>query len=264
MELLKGKYGLIFGVANNSSIAWSIADACHKMGATLGFTYQGPQIEKRLRPLAESINSPFIVECDVSSPVNIERVFKEWADKMPKLDFIVHAVAFSDKEELRGKYYDTSLDNFLNTMNISCYSLTAIAKEASKIMTHGGSILTLTYHGSQQVMPSYNVMGLAKAALETSVYYLANDLGESGIRVNAISAGPIKTLAASGIGDFKKMLHIHAKSSPLKRNTTQADVANSSLYLLSDLSSGVTGEIHYVDCGFSKIGISIEKEEEDA
>jgi enoyl-[acyl-carrier protein] reductase I len=256
-KVLAGKRGLIMGVANNMSIAWAIAELAHRSGAGLAFTFQGEALEKRVRPLAESINSTFVEPCDVTDSESLKRLFEIIKQKWGKLDFIVHAVAFSDKEELRGKYIHTTLKNFLNTMHISCYSLTEVARLAEDVMTDGGSILTLTYHGSTKVMPSYNVMGIAKAALEASVKYIAADLGPKNIRVNTISAGPIKTLAASGIGDFRTMLKIHESVSPLKRNTTQEDVAKSAIYLLSDMSSGVTGEIHYVDSGYSIMGMNL-------
>jgi enoyl-[acyl-carrier protein] reductase I len=256
-KVLAGKKGLIMGVANNMSIGWAIAELVHQNGAELAFTFQGEALEKRVRPLAEGINSTIIEPCDVTDSESLKRLFDVIRQQWGKLDFIVHAIAFSDKEELRGRYINTSLKNFLNTMHISCYSLTEVARLAEDLMSEGGSILTLTYHGSTKVMPSYNVMGVAKAALEANVKYLAADLGFKNIRVNSVSAGPIKTLAASGIGDFRTMLKIHESVSPLKRNTTLADVAKSSLYLLSDLSSGVTGEIHYVDSGYSIMGMNL-------
>jgi enoyl-[acyl-carrier protein] reductase I len=244
--LLSGKKGIITGVANNLSISWAIAQLAKEHGAEIALTYQGEILEKRVKPLAAEIG------CDSS----IDKLFETVRNKWGKIDFIIHGIAFADKNELRGRYLDTSLQNFLHSMNVSCYSLTALAKRAESLMTDGGSILTLTYYGAEKVIPCYNVMGLAKSALETSVKYLANDLGSSNIRVNAISAGPIRTLAASGIGDFKTMLKIHAETSPLKRNTTQQDVAGAALYLLSELASGVTGEIHYVDSGYNIMGMS--------
>lgn len=253
-NFLSGKKGLITGVANNLSISWAIAELAKAHGAEIAITYQGEILKKRVFPLAESINCDFILECDVTNEESMNQLFNIVEKKWGNLDFIIHSIGFSDKNELRGRYIDTSLDNFLNTMNISCYSLTAFAKRAEKLMNSGGSIITMTYHGAEKVIPNYNVMGLAKSALETSVKYLANDLGEKNIRVNAISAGPIKTLAASGIGDFKSMLKMHEETSPLKRNTTQQDVAGAAIYLLSNLSSGVTGEIHYVDCGYNIMG----------
>ena len=256
-QLLKGKRGLITGIANNLSIAWPIAQIAKAHGAELALTYQGDIIEKRIMPLAEEIGCDMILKCDVKDENSIDAVFDTLHKKWGHLDFIIHSIAFADKNELRGRYIDTSLDNFLNAMHISCYSLTAFAKRAEKLMTKGGSIITLTYHGAQKVVPYYNVMGLAKASLECSVRYLASDLGPNNIRVNAISAGPIRTLAASGIDDFKSMLKSHEATSPLRRNTTQQDVASSALYLLSNMSSGVTGEIHYVDCGYSIMGFNL-------
>ncbi|NRB11391.1 MAG: enoyl-ACP reductase [Rickettsiaceae bacterium] len=255
--LLKGKKGLITGVANNMSISWAIAKLAKAQGADIALTYQGEVLKKRVMPLAEEIDCNFVEQCDVTNEESMDHLFKAIQEKWGKLDFIVHAIAFADKDELRGRYVDTSLDNFLNSMNISCYSLTAFAKRAENLMTDGGSILTLTYYGAEKVIPCYNVMGLAKSALETSVKYLASDLGANNIRVNAISAGPIKTLASSGIGDFRTMLKIHAATSALKRNTTVEDVAGSAVYLLSPLSSGVTGEIQYVDAGYNIMGMSL-------
>lgn len=246
-SLLKGKKGLITGIANNSSIAWYIAKIAHAHGAELAFTYQGEILEKRIMPLAEEIGCKTVIKCDVTDEESVDNLFDQLKSKWGKLDFVVHAIAFADKNELRGRYIDTSLGNFLNSMNISCYSLTALARKAESLMNDGGSILTLSYYGSEKVVSYYNVMGVAKAALECSVRYLANDMGHNNIRVNAISAGPIRTLAASGIGDFKTMLRLHENTAPLKRNTTQSDVAGAALYLLSNLSSGVTGEIHYVE-----------------
>jgi enoyl-[acyl-carrier protein] reductase I len=254
--LLKGKKGIITGIANNKSISWAIAQLVKQHGADIAFTYQGEILETRVIPLAAEVGCDFVQQCDVTDMESIRKLFEVTKEKWGKLDFIVHSIGFSDKNELRGRYIDTSPDNFLNTMNISCYSLTALAKEAEGLMSDGGSILTLTYHGAAKVIPNYNVMGLAKAALETSVKYLANDLGADNIRINAISAGPIKTLAASGIGDFKMMLKTHEATAPLKRNTSYQDIAGSALYLLSNLSSGVTGEIHYVDGGYNVMGMS--------
>lgn len=241
--LLNGKKGLITGVANNLSISWAIAQIAKEHGASLVFTYQGEILEKRVIPLAEEIGCDFVIPCDVTDEKSMDNLFEMIEKKWGKLDFIIHSIGFSDKNELKGRYIDTSLPNFLNTMNISCYSLTALAKRAEPLMKDGGSIITLTYYGAHKVIPNYNVMGLAKAALECSVKYLATDMGSNKIRVNAISAGPIRTLAASGIGDFKSMLSMHEKSSPLRRNTSQQDVAGAALYLLSDLAAGVTGEI---------------------
>ncbi|XVN42091.1 MAG: enoyl-ACP reductase [Candidatus Rickettsia vulgarisii] len=249
--LLNGKKGLITGVANNLSISWAIAQIAKEYGASLAFTYQGEVLEKRVMPLAEEVGCDFVVPCDVTDEKSMDDLFEMIEKKWGKLDFVIHSIGFSDKNELKGRYIDTSLPNFLNTMNISCYSLTALAKRAEPLMKDGGSIITLTYYGANKVIPNYNVMGLAKAALECSVKYLATDMGPNNIRVNAISAGPIRTLAASGIGDFKSMLSMHEKVSPLRRNTSQQDVAGAALYLLSNLAAGVTGEIHYVDCGYN-------------
>ena len=252
---MNGKKGLIMGVANEKSIAWGIAKAISEEGGELAFTYQGDAIKKRVFPLAESINSNLVMPCDVSDSNSVKKTFDEIKKKWGKLDFLVHAIGFSNKEELRGKYLDTSLENFKQTMHISCYSFTEACKYAENLMTNGGSILTLTYYGSEQVMPHYNVMGLSKAALETSVKYIASDLGEKNIRVNAISAGPIKTLAASGIGDFRFILKWNEYNSPLKRNISQNEVGKASIYLLSNLSSAITGEIHHVDCGYHTVGM---------
>jgi enoyl-[acyl-carrier protein] reductase I len=253
--LMAGKKGLIMGVANDRSLAWGIAEAAHKHGAELAFTYQGEALEKRVKPLAEGIGSTLVLPCDVTDDASIDDVFKTLEEKWGKLDFLVHAIAFSDKEELKGKYVDTSFDNFQRTMNISCFSFTALAKRAAPLMKDGGSLLTLTYYGAERVMPHYNVMGVAKAALEASVRYLAMDLGDQNIRVNALSAGPVKTLAASGIGDFRYILKWNQYNSPLKRNVTLEDVGGAGLYLLSDLSSGVTGENHHVDSGYHVVGM---------
>lgn len=258
-NLLKGKKGLIVGVANNLSLAWAIADSASKQGATLAFTYVNEAIEKRVRPLAEEAGSKFVYHCDVGNEQSIIDLFKNVEKDLGKIDFILHSVAFSDKNELTGRYLDTSLPNFLNSMNISCYSLVSLVKHGEKLINKGGSIITLTYFGSEKVVPNYNVMGVAKAALECSVRYLANDLGSSDIRINAISAGPVRTLAASGIGDFKSMLNVHQSTSPLKRNTSLQDVAGAGLYFLSDLSSGVTGEVMHVDCGYNIMGMSSTK-----
>ena len=255
-KLLEGKKGIITGVANNLSICWAIAQIAKAHGADIALTYQGDILKKRVEPLSEELGCDFIYECDVTSEQSMDKLFEVTKEKWGKLDFLVHGIAFADKEELKGRYIDTSLPNFLNSMNISCYSLTALAKRAESLMTDGGSIVTLTYYGAEKVIPNYNVMGLAKSALETSVKYLAHDMGQNDIRVNAISAGPIRTLAASGIGDFKAMLRNHEATSPLRRNTTQQDVAGAALYLLSGLSSGVTGEIHYVDSGYNIMGMS--------
>jgi enoyl-[acyl-carrier protein] reductase I len=257
-NLMKGKRGLIMGVANKRSIAWGIAEAAHKAGAELAFTYQGDAILKRLKPLAASIGTEMIMPCDVTDAGSIDAVFKTLEEKWGKLDFLVHAIAFSDKEELDGRYVDTSFENFQMTMNISCFSFTAVAQRAEKLMSEGGSMLTLTYYGAEKVMPHYNVMGVAKAALETSVRYLAMDLGKQNIRVNAISAGPIKTLAAAGIGDFRYILKWNEYNSPLRRTVTTEEVGKSALYFLSDLGSAVTGEIHHVDAGYNVVGMKAE------
>lgn len=257
IKLLNGKKGLILGVANKLSLGWGIAECADAHGAQLGFTYVGDAIEKRVRPLAEELKSDFIEPCDVTDEESMDRLFATVKERWGKLDFLVHSVAFSDKNELRGRFVDTTLSNFVTTMNISCYSLVALAKRAESLMTEGGSILTLTYFGSERVIPCYNVMGVAKAALEASVRYLAADMGPKNIRVNAISAGPVKTLAASAIGDFKAMLKVHSETSPLRRNTTSEDVGKSAVYLLSDMASGVTGEIHYVDSGYNITGMSL-------
>ena len=253
--LMAGKRGLIMGLANDKSLAWGIARQLAEHGAEMAFSYQGEALKKRVGPLAEQLGSDFLIECDVSDMAALDRAFETLAARWETIDFIVHAIGFSDKNELRGKYVDTSLDNFLMTMNISAYSLVAVAKRAQPMMTEGGSILTLTYYGAEKVMPHYNVMGVAKAALETSVQYLANDLGPQNIRVNAISSGPIKTLAASGIGDFRYILKWNELNSPLRRNVTIDDVGGSGLYFLSDLSSGVTGETHHVDAGYHVVGM---------
>jgi enoyl-[acyl-carrier protein] reductase I len=254
-NLLSGKKGLIMGVANEKSIAWGIADAAFNQGADLAFTYQGEALYKRLTPLAQKVSSDKIYECDVNNPETIDKVFNELENSWGQLDFVIHSIAFSDKNELKGRYLDTTRDNFLNTMNISCFSLTEVVKRAERLMTNGGSIVTMTYHGAERVMPHYNVMGVAKAALEASVKYLAVDLGSKNIRINAISAGPIRTLAASGIGDFKYILKWNEYNAPLKRNTTIEDVGGAGVYLVSPLSSGTTGEVIYVDSGYHVVGM---------
>ncbi|AKH43382.1 enoyl-[acyl-carrier protein] reductase I [Altererythrobacter atlanticus] len=263
--LMEGKRGLIMGLANDKSLAWGIAKQLAEAGAELAFSYQGDALLKRVKPLAEQLGSDFLFECDVSDMEALDRAFDTLKARWETIDFVVHAIGFSDKSELRGRYVDTSLDNFLMTMNISAYSLVAVARRAAAMMppknedgTGGGSILTLTYYGAEKVVPHYNVMGVAKAALETSVQYLANDLGPDGIRVNAISAGPIKTLAASGIGDFRYILKWNELNSPLRRNVTIEDVGGAGLYMLSDLSSGVTGEVHHVDAGYHLVGMKQE------
>ena len=256
--LMQGKRGLIMGLANDKSLAWGIAQKLSEHGAELAFSYQGEMMEKRVRPLAEQLGAPRLIDCDVSDTNAIDRAFDELARDWPTIDFVVHAIGFSDKSQLRGRYYDTTLDNFLMTMNISVFSFTAIARRARAMMPNGGSLLTLTYYGSEKVVPHYNVMGVAKSALDTSVQYLAVDLGRDNIRVNAISAGPIKTLAASGIGDFRYILKWNELNSPMKRNVTIEDVGGAGLYLLSDLASGVTGEIHHVDAGYNVIGMKAE------
>jgi enoyl-[acyl-carrier protein] reductase I len=253
--LMAGKRGLIMGIANNRSIAWGIARSCVAQGAELALTYQGDAFKKRVSPLAEELGAHLAGHCDVTDMATLDAVFDGLKERWGKLDFVVHAIAFSDKDELDGRYVDTTRDNFLRTMDISAYSLTAVAKRAEPLMTDGGSILTLTYYGAEKVMPHYNVMGVAKAALEASVRYLAVDLGGSGIRVNAISAGPIKTLAASGIGDFRYILKWNEYNAPLKRTVTIDEVGDSGLYFLSDLSRGVTGEIHHVDSGYHVVGM---------
>jgi enoyl-[acyl-carrier protein] reductase I len=253
--LMAGKRGLIMGVGNNRSLAWGIAKAAHDHGAELAFTYQGEALGKRVRPLAESVGSDLLVDCDVTDEPSLDRVFAALAERWQRLDFVVHAIAFSDAEELKGRYVDTTRANFAQTMNISCYSFTDICRRAAPLMTAGGSFLTLTYAGAERVMPHYNVMGVAKAALEASVRYLAVDLGGANIRVNAISAGPIKTLAASGIGDFRYILKWNQYNAPLKRNVTIEDVGGAGVYLLSDLAAGVTGEVHHVDCGYHVVGM---------
>jgi enoyl-[acyl-carrier protein] reductase I len=256
--LMEGKRGLIMGLANDKSLAWGIAKRLSEHGAELAFSYQGEALEKRVRPLAESLGSDFLIDCDVASMEALDVAFATLADRWPTIDFVVHAIGFSDKSQLRGRYYDTTLDNFLMTMNISAYSLVAVTQRARPMMTAGGAILTLTYYGAEKVVPHYNVMGVAKAALETSVKYLANDLGPENIRVNAISAGPIQTLAARGIGDFNYILKWNQLNAPLRRNVTIEDVGGGALYLLSDLASGVTGEIHHIDAGYNLVGMKQE------
>ena len=257
-SLMAGKRGLIMGVANNRSIAWGIAKACAEQGAEIAFTYQGEALQKRVTPLAESVGSKHILPCDVTDAASMDVVFEMLKRDWGKIDFFVHAIAYSNKDELDGRYVDTSLDNFTASMAISCYSFVALCQRAEKLMTDGGSIVTLTYYGSEKVIPHYNIMGVAKAALEASVRYLAVDLGRNNIRVNAVSAGPIKTLAASGIGDFRYILKWNELNSPLKRTVTIEEVGNTALYLLSDLGTGVTGEVHHVDAGYHVVGMKAE------
>ena len=265
--LMVGKRGLIMGLANDKSLAWGIAQKLAEAGAELAFSYQGEVMEKRVRPLAESLSeTPFLIDCDVADMANLDAAFATLAARWPTIDFVVHAIGYTNKEALRGKYYDVGLDDFLMTMNISVYSFTAVAKRAAAMMPlfdpetgkGGGSMLTLSYYGAEKVIPHYNVMGVAKAALEASVKYLANDCGPQGIRVNAISAGPIKTLAASGIGDFRLILKWNEHNAPMRRNVTIGDVGGAALYLLSDLASGVTGETHHVDAGYHTVGMKQE------
>jgi enoyl-[acyl-carrier protein] reductase I len=253
--LMAGKRGLVMGVANNRSIAWGIARACANQGAELAFTYQGDALKKRVEPLAAEVGSKVVVPCDVTDMASIDATFAAIEKAWGKLDFLVHAIAFSDKDELTGRYVDTTAENFSKTMFISCYSFTAVSQRAEKLMRDGGSLLTLTYYGAEKWMPHYNVMGVAKAALEASVRYMAADLGPKNIRVNAISAGPIKTLAASGIGDFRYILRWNEYNSPLRRTVTIDEVGDSALYFLSDLGRSVTGEIHHVDCGYHIVGM---------
>ena len=255
---MQGKRGLIMGLANDKSLAWGIAKKLSEQGAELAFSYQGDALLKRVKPLAEQLGSDTLIDCDVSDMDALDTAFATLKAKWPTIDFVVHAIGFSDKSQLRGKFYDTTLDNFLMTMNISAYSLVAVAKRAREMMPDGGSILTLTYYGAAKVIPHYNVMGVAKAALETSVKYLAVDMGPENIRVNAISAGPIQTLAARGIGDFNYILKWNELNSPLRRTVTIEDVGGAGLYMLSDLAAGVTGEIHHVDAGYNVIGMKAE------
>jgi enoyl-[acyl-carrier protein] reductase I len=264
--LMAGKRGLIMGLANDKSLAWGIAKKLHEEGAELAISYQGEVMEKRVKPLAEQLGCDFLIDCDVSTEAELDKAFATLAARWPTIDFVVHAIGYTNKDALRGKYFDVGLDDFLMTMNISVFSFTAVAKRAAAMMkpydaetgTGGGSILTLSYYGAEKVVPHYNVMGVAKSALETSVKYLANDVGPDGIRVNAISAGPIKTLAASGIGDFRLILKWNEYNAPLRRNVTIDDVGASALYFLSDLSRGVTGETHHVDAGYHTVGMKQE------
>jgi enoyl-[acyl-carrier protein] reductase I len=253
--LMRGKRGLIMGVANNRSIAWGISRSCRAQGAELAFTYQGEALKKRVEPLAEEVGGQVVGHCDVTDPATIDAVFGEVASRWGGLDFLVHAIAFSDKDQLTGRYVDCTAENFSRTLLISCYSFTAIAQRAEKLMPNGGSLLTLTYYGAEKWMPHYNVMGVAKAALEASVRYLAADLGEKNIRVNALSAGPIRTLAAAGIGDFRYILKWNELNSPLRRTVTIEEVGDAALYFLSDLARGVTGEVHHVDAGYHVVGM---------
>ena len=253
--LMAGKRGLIMGVANDRSLAWGIAKLVHAHGAELAFTFQGEALGKRVKPLAESVGSDFVMDCDVTNEASLERVFESLQQRWGRLDFAVHAVAFADPSELKGRYVDTRRENFLKSLDISCYSFTDLCRRAAPLMTAGGSLVTLTYLGAERVMPHYNLMGVAKAALEASVRYLAVDLGEHNIRVNAISAGPIRTLASSGIGDFPYILKWNRYNAPLKRNVSIDEVGGAGLYLLSDLGSGVTGEVHHVDCGYHVVGM---------
>lgn len=254
-KLMDGKRGLIMGVANEKSIAWGIAKSLAEHGADLAFTYQGEAFGKRVKPLAESVGSKFILDCDVSKEDDLDTVFSALEKEWGSIDFIVHAVAFSDKEELKGRYVDTSLNNFLHSMHISCYSFTSVMRRAHKLMKDGGAAITLSYYGAEKAMPNYNVMGVAKAALESSVRYLAADLGPDGVRVNAISAGPMRTLAGSAIGGARTTFKYNVVTSPLQRSVELEELGGAALYLLSDLSKAVTGEIHYVDCGFNAVGM---------
>ncbi len=254
-DLMKGKKGLIMGVANEKSIAWGMAKALHDAGAELAFTYQGDAFGKRVKPLAESVGSDLVIDCDVTNEADLDAVFTQIKDKWGELDFIVHAIAFSNKDELQGRYVDTSLENFLQTMHISCYSFTSVMRRAKDLMKSGGSAVTLSYYGAQKVMPNYNVMGVAKAALEASTRYLAADLGSEGIRVNTISAGPMRTLAGAVIGGARTTFRYNVATVPLRRSVELDEIGNTGLYLLSEMSSAVTGEVHYVDCGFNAVGM---------
>ncbi len=254
-SLMQGKRGVIMGVANERSLAWGIASACATQGAELAFTYQGEALGKRVRPLADSVSSSLVIPCDVSDEASVDAAFAAITKAWGSIDFLVHAIGFADKQFLRGRYVDTPREAFLQALDISCFSFTSVARRASAMMPNGGSLLTLTYLGAEKVVPHYNVMGVAKAALEASVRYLAMDLGAAGIRVNALSAGPIKTLAANGIGDFRYILRWNQLNSPMERNVGLEEVGGSALYLLSDLAGGVTGEVHHVDCGYHIIGM---------
>ena len=254
-DLMKGKRGLVMGVANEKSIAWGMAKALHDAGAEMAFTYQGDAFGKRVKPLAESLGANIVVDCDVSKEEDLDTLFETLKSEWGEIDFIIHAIAYSNKDELQGRYADTTLDNFLRTMHISCYSFTSIMRRAKDLMSEGGAAVTLSYYGAEKVMPNYNVMGVAKAALEASVRYLAADLGSDGIRVNAISAGPMRTLAGAVIGGARKTFKYNVVTSPLRRSVELEELGNTGLYLLSDLSTAVTGEVHYVDCGFNAIGM---------
>ncbi|MGB4057021.1 MAG: SDR family oxidoreductase [Alphaproteobacteria bacterium] len=255
MDLMKGKRGLVMGVANDHSIAWGMAETLHKHGAEMAFTYQGDAFGKRVKPLAESIGSKIILDCDVQNEESLDRTFEKLKNEWGSIDFLIHAIAYSNKDELQGRYVDTTLNNFLQTMHISCYSFTSVMRRAKDLMTEGGSAVTLSYYGAEKVMPSYNIMGVAKAALEASVRYLAADLGPEGVRVNAISAGPMRTLAGAVIGGARKTYKYSTMTSPLRRPVELEEIGGAGLYLLSDLSSAVTGEVHYVDCGFNAVGM---------
>ena len=261
--ILSGKRGLVMGVANERSIAWGIERQASEQGAELAFTFQGDALEKRVRPLADSVNSKLVAPCDVTDQNSMDALFEQLGNTWDKIDFVVHAVAFSDKSQLQGRYADTTRENFLRTMDISCFSFTDVSRRAAVLMPDGGSLLTLSYYGAEKVVPHYNVMGVAKAALEASVRYLATDLGRDKIRVNAMSAGPMKTLAASGIGDFRYILKWNELNAPMHRNVTMDDVGGAGIYLLSDLSSGVTGEVHHVDCGYHVVGMMAPESSQD-
>lgn len=254
-ELMKGKRGLVMGVANDHSIAWGMAQALHEAGAEMAFTYQGDAFGKRVKPLAESVGAKIVLDCDASNEADLDKLFATLSKEWGKIDFIIHAIAYSNKDELQGRYVDTTLENFLNTMHISCYSFTSVMRRAKDLMSSGGSAVTLTYYGAEKVMPNYNVMGVAKAALEASVRYLAADLGPEGIRVNAISAGPMRTLAGAVIGGARKTFKYNTMTAPLRRPVELEELGGTGLYLLSDLSGAVTGEVHYVDCGFNAVGM---------
>lgn len=255
MALMQGKKGLVMGVANEKSIAWGMAKALHEHGAELAFTYQGDAFGKRVKPLAEAVGSTLVIDCDVTKEDDLDAVFKKLGDEWGELDFVIHAIAYSNKDELQGRYVDTSLDNFLKSMHISCYSFTSVMRRARKLMINGGSAVTLSYYGAEKVMPNYNVMGVAKAALEASTRYLAADLGPENIRVNAISAGPMRTLAGAVIGGARRTFKYNVQTSPLRRSVELSELGGAGLYLLSDLSTAVTGEVHYVDCGYNAMGM---------